>query len=116
MILKNEYQSPRGNIMPFKNNKGVRRQSFVRSVLMALGISVQTSCSVGSVSPTAMGQCGTFNRRMSGAVGLQNSCGGLTGWENHAGSLLLLTRFSCQTQSTHPALGHCAGWISLGIL
>lgn len=99
--------------MPFKNNKGVHRQSFVRSIHTALGISVQTSCSVGSASPTAMGQCGTFDRRMSGVVGLQNSCGGLTGWENHAG-YLLLTHFSCQThclQSTHPALGHCAGYL-----
>lgn len=41
MILKNEYQSPRGNIMPFRNNKGVHRQSFVRSILVALGISAQ---------------------------------------------------------------------------
>lgn len=79
--------------MPFKNNKGVHRQSIVRSILTALGISVQTSCSVGSASPTAMGQCGTFNRRTSTVVGLQTSCGGLAGWENHAGSLLLLTHF-----------------------
>lgn len=40
-ILKIEYQSPRGNIMPFRNNKGVHRQSFVRSIHIALGISAQ---------------------------------------------------------------------------
>lgn len=47
-------------------------------------------------------------------AGLQTSHGGLAGWENHAGSLLLLARFTGQAwclQSTHPALGDGAGYL-----
>lgn len=41
IVLKNEYQSPGRNIMPFRNNKAVSRQSFVGSIHVALEISAQ---------------------------------------------------------------------------
>lgn len=110
MILKNEYQSPRGNIMPFRNNKGVHRQSFVRSILMALGISAQAILQ----DLWAQLPWGNVGHSTGGClVWLQTSRKGLAGWENHARSLLLLAHLMSGTlPATYPPCSWRLCWVS----